>query len=162
MNERQAHRIMRRLSAAEGYLQLGMADYALEEIDAIDDIGPFSPPRDLLRGEALKELERYDEAIEALQEAARTVAPPHRRMAWDSLIACFRARGQGDIADVLEHATNTPGSWQIELPEGVQVQIVVQVAPADRTATEDLGRDGLSADDVLDEDEGPFDHGEMN
>jgi tetratricopeptide (TPR) repeat protein len=132
MNERQAHSIMRRLSAAEGYLQLGMPAYALDEIDGIDEIGPFSPPRDLLRGEALKELERYDEAIEALQEAARTVAPPHRRMAFNSLIECFRARGEGELANVLEYATQTPGHWQVELPAGVQVQIVVQAVPTER------------------------------
>lgn len=137
MNDAQAHRIMRRLSAAEGYLQLGMADYALAEIDALDEVGPFEPPRDLLRGEALKELERYDEAIEVLQTAARTVAPPHRRMAWDSLIECFRARGESDVADVLEHATNTPGAWEVELPEGVQVQIIVQVVPVDRMSPDD-------------------------
>jgi tetratricopeptide (TPR) repeat protein len=129
MNERQAHLIMRRLSAAEGYLQLGLPAYALDEIDRIEEIGPFSPPRDLLRGEALKELERYDEAIEALQEAARTVAPPHRQMAFNSLIECYRARGDGEVANVLEHATQTPGHWQVELPAGVQVQIVVKVVP---------------------------------
>lgn len=152
MNESRAQLIMRRLSAAEGYLQLGLPSRALEEIDAIDDIGPFAPPRDLLRGAALKELERYDEAIEFLQLAAKTVAPIHRPMAWSSLIECYRARGENDVATLLEHATRTPGDWSIQLPHGVQ--IAISVRPSLRE-----GDDGfLEAGDV-DEPSGEESHG---
>ncbi len=135
MEHRDAHRIMRRLAAAEGYLQLGMARSALDEIESIEDVGPFSPPRDLLRGEALRQLERYDEAIESLQVAAGTVAPQHRPLAWSSLIECFRANGNVQVAEQLEEATQTPGEKSILLPHGVQVEIVVQEVATDRGET---------------------------
>lgn len=170
MQEREAHLVMRRLSAAEGYLQLGMPQNALEEIDGIVDVGPFSPPRDLLRGEALRQLERYDEAIETLEVAARTVAPQHRPMAWSSLIECFRARGETQVADLLEHATQTPGEWEVELPHGLRMQIVVHVVSMDRAESPAEFDDEIEWDDfdmpfdpAADvDDDSPFLPGEMN
>ena len=71
MIDRAAIRTVRRLTAAEGYLELDMPDYALEELEGIDDAGPYAGVVDWLAGEALKEKQDYEAAIESLQRAVR-------------------------------------------------------------------------------------------
>ncbi len=98
---------MRRLTAAEGFLELEMPEHALGELDQIDNAGPFDAVVDLLRGNALKAQHRFDDAIEPLQRAARTIPAPHNRDAWLSLGECFRQGGQTVLAEVVEMFANT-------------------------------------------------------
>lgn len=99
---------VRHLRAADGYLQLQMPDYALEELDRIADPGPLEAPWQFLRGESLRTKQDYDAAIPPLQRAAELIPPPFNRAAWLSLSDCFRHRGQEHLADVVEMFANLP------------------------------------------------------
>lgn len=57
------------LSAAEGYLLLGLFPQALASLDEIPEGDGETTPVDLLRGEALRSLERHSEALEAYNRA---------------------------------------------------------------------------------------------
>lgn len=59
----------RLLEAARGYLTLEMPRQALEELDRIDDPETCSLAVDQLRGEALRQADRYAEALQAYQRA---------------------------------------------------------------------------------------------
>jgi tetratricopeptide (TPR) repeat protein len=95
-------RLIRRLTAAEGYLELDLPDYALEELERIEDPGPYTGVVDWLSGEAFREKQDYNAAIERLQRAVRDIPVPHNRAAVHSLTACLRNTGRDDLADAIE------------------------------------------------------------
>jgi len=90
--------IMRRLTAAEGYLELGMPAYALEELESIEDAGAFQAVVDLMKGEALKSQERFSDAIMALRRAVQTMPPPHNQRVLRTLNECLQL-GEVEEAD---------------------------------------------------------------
>ena len=49
MDTREAQKVVRRLAAAEGFLQLEMPNYALVELDSVTDAGPL----EVLRGDLI-------------------------------------------------------------------------------------------------------------
>jgi tetratricopeptide (TPR) repeat protein len=57
------------LAAAEGYLMLEMPQHALRSLREIDDPDQVLFQVNFLRGEALRNLERYDEALESFARA---------------------------------------------------------------------------------------------
>ena len=59
-------RTVKRLFAAEGYLELGMPEHALEELALIEDAAPIEASVEYLTGEAFRQQERYDDAVESL------------------------------------------------------------------------------------------------
>jgi tetratricopeptide (TPR) repeat protein len=69
MDDRASIRRQKLLSAAEGYIELGMHPQALASLNQIErgDHGDFAV--NFLRGDALRNLERYDEALVALHRA---------------------------------------------------------------------------------------------
>ncbi len=73
---------------AEGYLELGMASHALEAVLRLDDQGSQDPHAQYLRGEALRSLQRYDEAIPWLQQASD--ANPDNVHVWLALGWCYK------------------------------------------------------------------------
>jgi len=93
---------VRRLMAAEGYLELGMPRQALRELDQVTDPGSLTASYSFLRGESLKRVGRYSEAIQPLQYAADLLPIPHSQLPWKSLGACYRESGQSDLADSAE------------------------------------------------------------
>ena len=97
-----AARAVRRLMAADGYLQLGLPDAALKELDAAGDCGPLASARDYLAGQALMADDRHEAALEPLRRAAETIPAPWNRAAYESLSVCFRATGQDELADVTD------------------------------------------------------------
>jgi len=101
------NRIMRRLRAAEGYLELGLPAHAQTELEAVEHPGPFEGPYMLMMGECLRAQERYEEAIAPLRHAARALPMPVGRQAWESLAECLTRSGRQASADVttqmLEH-----------------------------------------------------------
>ena len=99
---------VRGLFAAEGYLELWLPHRALRELDRIDDAGELEPYSFYLRGQALQQLDRYEEAIEALQEAARTIPAPFNQQVWEDLSHCFRQQGQEELADIAEVFADDP------------------------------------------------------
>lgn len=66
----------RLLTQAEGYLELGMPERALDVLEAVGSGKSAPVAANYLRGLALRDLQRYREAIEPLQQAAEE-APAH-------------------------------------------------------------------------------------
>lgn len=111
---RQIHkRVVRKLTAADGYLELGMPAQALGELDHIGDAGPLQPAVEFMTGLALKDQHRYLDAIEPLQKAAVEIPAPHNRDAWLSLGECYRMSGLAELAVIAEMFADEPG-----VPEG--------------------------------------------
>lgn len=108
MNGSISSKILRRVCAAEGYLELGMPAQALAELDGLENPGVLTPHVLLLRGTSLMAQERYDEAIDPLQHAARTVPAPYDRLAWWSLSKCFESEGWTDLATIAQRFAELP------------------------------------------------------
>jgi tetratricopeptide (TPR) repeat protein len=69
MNQKVRSSRDRELAAAEGYIALGMYAHALAALDKIADPEEAAFATNLLRGDALRHLERHDEALIALHLA---------------------------------------------------------------------------------------------
>jgi tetratricopeptide (TPR) repeat protein len=95
-------RTVRRLMAADGYLQLGLPAAALAELDRVEGAGPLQSARDYLAGQALMADDRHEDALEPLARAAEAIPAPWNRAAYESLSECFRATGQDDLAEVTD------------------------------------------------------------
>jgi tetratricopeptide (TPR) repeat protein len=101
-----AHDRIRRqqlLSQAEGYLELGMAQHSLDVLDRCGDSDLLSDHALYLKGEGLRALGRFCEAIEPLDRAARG-RPDHVHV-WLALGWCHKRCGRLDLAiESLEEA----------------------------------------------------------
>ena len=107
MDANKVPRTIRLLQRAEGYLELQLPVRAIAELDAITDAGPFEPAVALLRGEALKSQQRYDEALEPLKQAATMIPAPLNKRAWRSLSECYRQTGRNDLAEIADMVINS-------------------------------------------------------
>jgi len=87
-------RVAKRLTSAEGYLELRMPQQALESLEGIGEAGPLAGAVEMLRGKALWLGRRYDDAAKSLRLAARSIHAPHDRPAWLALSIYYRNRGQ--------------------------------------------------------------------
>ena len=123
---------LRRVCAAEGYLELGMPVQALAELDAIQEPSTLAPHVQLLRGTSLMAQERYDEAMEPLQQAVRTVPAPYNRLAWWSLSKCFEHEGWTDLAHIAERFSQAPP----EQPQLAMANLAVVVVAKQKAAAE--------------------------
>ena len=94
-----AHPRIRRqqlLRQAEGYLELGMPAHAIEVLDRWEPQDVPSSRAAYLRGEALRELKRYAEAVVSLNLAAEGLpdeVPIYVALGW-----CFKRLGRIDLA----------------------------------------------------------------
>jgi len=93
---------VRRILSADGYLDLGMPERAVEELEKISDAGPLEGPVQLLHGIALKQSNQHREAIGHLERAARVMPSPIRRFAWRELVDAYRAVGSLDLAEMAQ------------------------------------------------------------
>lgn len=89
---------------AEGYLELGMAQSALDALARAGENTELSSHGHYLRGESLRVLERYEEAIPSLRLAAlqggEHLTAIQLATAW-----CYKRTGQLPAAiDAMEHA----------------------------------------------------------
>ena len=88
---------------AEGYLELGMHTHALRAIAELEESGALDAHSVYLKGETLRSLERYDEALSALRTAVKIL--PEDIHVLLALGWCYKRTGQLDRAiDVLEDA----------------------------------------------------------
>ena len=113
-------RVIRKLTAADGYLELGMPTQALTELGAIVQAGPLQPAVEFMTGLALKDQHRYEDAIAPLQKAAVEIPAPHNRDAWVSLGECYRMTGLPELAVIAEmfaDETGIPEGWNDGWPE---------------------------------------------
>ena len=95
---KQLHRIAHRLRQASGYLELGMAQQALDRLDGLGELGPFEGEVSLLRGEAFGAQEKFDEAAASFKTAAKLLPPPYRRPAFLALSMVYQEAGDVDRA----------------------------------------------------------------
>lgn len=91
---------VRRLLAADGFLDLNLPADAISELHRITDAGPLEGPRQLLLGIALKADGQTENAILSLERAARIMPAPLRRFAWRELVECYRAVGSEELAEL--------------------------------------------------------------
>lgn len=91
---------VRRLLAADGYLDLGLPQRAVDELEKIAEPGPLAGPRELLHGIAQKQLDNHPGAISHLEKAARLMPAPVRRFAWRELAESYRAVGSEEMAEL--------------------------------------------------------------
>jgi len=146
MTQKLPRKILRRLVAAEGFLELEMPQQALEELAAVDDFGPLEMPAQYLKGKAFKAQERYEDAIPALQRAARLAPAPLSPPIWRMLGECLRQRGQTDLADVAD--TFASASAPVAAPMQVlNVQITIVVAAGESQENDDDEMDDEFGDD---------------
>lgn len=93
---------IRRLLAADGYMDLDMPERAIEELKKIGDAGPLAGPYHLLMGLAHKRCDWLEDAVRHLELAARKMPKPVRRFAWQELVSCYRGLGSEDLAEMAE------------------------------------------------------------
>lgn len=113
-------KVIRRLLAADGYLDLQMPEHALETLDSIDDAGLYEAPRLYLTGCALMMQEKFEDAVAPLEQAARMMPPPLRRLAWARLSQCYREVGSVHLAEIagsLAGDADEEASFQVVLPQ---------------------------------------------
>lgn len=89
-------RLSRIIQEAEGYLELQMPQHALNLLDGVEDPGTFKGHTLYLRGEALRSMERYGEALEPLRGAAELT--PSNLQVWLALGWCYKRQGRLDLA----------------------------------------------------------------
>lgn len=107
-----APKTVKRLLAADGYLDLGFPERAVEELEKIADAGVLNGPRHLLHGIALRQLDNFRDAITHLEQAARLMPSPARRFAWKELEICYRGVGSLELSAL---AKKLAGVGEIEL-----------------------------------------------
>jgi len=117
-----AQLIVRRLAAAEGYLELNMPTYALAELSRVKEAGPFEPIAQLFLGEALQAQEKYAEAIQPLNIAAQMFPKPFNQRAFMALSNCYRHEGQDQLAD--EAAASAVPPDVTDGPTAVQLAVM--------------------------------------
>ena len=96
---KQLHKIAHRLREASGYLELGMAQQALDRLDGLGELGPFEGEVSLLRGEAFGAQEKFTEAAASFKTAAKLLPPPYRQPAFLALSMVYQEAGDTDRAD---------------------------------------------------------------
>ena len=106
---------VKRLFAAEGYLELGMPAHALQELALIEDVAPIEASVEYLTGEAFRQQERYDDAVKSLERAAQLIPEPYNKVVWESLSDCFRKNGADELADVTALIPREPGAALAEI-----------------------------------------------
>ena len=88
---------------AEGYLELGMPQHALQTLGRLGDPAAFDGHALYLWGEGLRAMERYFEALMPLQRAVK--ATPNDVRVRIALGWCYKRTGRIDLAiDALEEA----------------------------------------------------------
>ena len=98
-------RLSKLLSEADGYIDLGMSQHALDRLKGLGDHGPFEAAVAMLRGKALWLQKRFDEAAENLRLAADGLNSPQSRQAWLAISLYHHHRGDVDNAiDALSKA----------------------------------------------------------
>jgi tetratricopeptide (TPR) repeat protein len=95
----QKNRIARWLTAAEGYLELGLPAEAQSELQKINNPGPFQGAYMWLMGESLRNQGLYDQAIAPLRQAARALPSESGHAAWAALKDCLEKSGRSATAE---------------------------------------------------------------
>jgi tetratricopeptide (TPR) repeat protein len=95
---RQMVRVAKRMREATGYLELGMAQHALDRLEGLGASGPLEAEVEWIRGAAMQKQHRYEEAAVAFERAARMAPSPADKSAWLALSVCYKQVGDVDRA----------------------------------------------------------------
>ena len=87
--------------------------YAIDELNHVQDAGPFEPIAQLFRGEALQAQEKYAEAIQPLHVASQLFPKPFNQRAFMALSNCYRHEGQDQLADEAAAAASPPDAGDV-------------------------------------------------
>ncbi len=98
VSAQQLVRVAKRLTRASGYMELGMTQRALAELDAAGHLGPLQAAADLLRGQVLRLENRDADAAEWMDRAAEKFADPENLAALLALSRCLSKAGDADRA----------------------------------------------------------------
>jgi|UniRef100_A0A7C4QH68 tetratricopeptide (TPR) repeat protein len=120
MTPRDAQKTVKRLAAAEGYLELAMPTEALKVLEGLQTEGPFEAIAQLFRGEALHAIRRFEEAIPAFNRAAELFPAPFNQRALLGLSDCYRQQGQEELAKQAAAAATPP-----DAPPGTTLQLLI-------------------------------------
>lgn len=96
--------VAKRLVEADGYLELGLSQHALERLSPLAGDGPFSTLTAYMRGRALHTEEPYQDAASALNLASRNLPEALSRQLFLELSECYRRAG------IFGQAVNSLGS----------------------------------------------------
>lgn len=86
-------RISKRVTKAAGFLELDMPREALECLSILGPLGPFEAEVEILRGEAYRRQQRFQEAARSFRTAAKMFASPADQEAYMALSVCLRQTG---------------------------------------------------------------------
>jgi len=86
-------RVSKRLTQASGYLELGLPQQALDLLDNLGPLGPFEAQVELLRGEAYRRQQRFQEAAMSFRAAAEKSLSPRDRQALLLMSVCYQQTG---------------------------------------------------------------------
>lgn len=154
MRAKLPQKLVRRLSAAEGYLELGMPQHALDELAAETEYGALEAPALYLRGMAFKAQDKYDDAIPAFRQAARMIPPPFSRPVWMQLSECLRHEGQDEMAEIAETFAEAPMAAAAAPVINIQITISpVESEDVDDELDESLFDESGEFEDDSDEDD---------
>ena len=103
----QLARLCKRMTEATGYLELGMAEQALDRLTGLGELGPLEGEVELIRGEALRCQRRYEDAANSFEKAIRNGPAPRKRTAWLGLSLCYRQAG--DTARAIQSLAHARG-----------------------------------------------------
>lgn len=96
-------KVIKRLTTAEGFLELGMPEHAARELDEIEHAGPFEAARQFLTGQIFKVRKKYSDAVESLHRATELLPLAQSKPVWMSLSECYRKSGYKELALAAEH-----------------------------------------------------------
>ncbi len=85
--------VAKRLVEADGYLELGLSQLALERLSPLAGDGPFSALTAYMRGMALQVDEHFQDAASALESAGHELPEPLSRQIHLELSECYRRAG---------------------------------------------------------------------
>lgn len=83
-------RIVKRMTEASGYLDLEMPQQAIETLRCIKTPGPFEAQVEFLRGKALQQAKRFEDAAVCMAVAAKSVPNEFKKQAFAYLSECVR------------------------------------------------------------------------
>lgn len=146
-------RVIRRISAAEGYLDLNMPERAMRELESITEPGPYEPTVEYMKGEALIAQRKFTEAIGPLKRAVQLIPAPHNREAWKSLGECYRSRGDEELADAIESFADqeTPPDAVPNILQILNITLMLEQAIDEQAIDEHDAQDTEEFDWDLDE-----------
>jgi tetratricopeptide (TPR) repeat protein len=90
--------LQKQLDAARGYLTLEMPDHALRELRGIRDPGPAAFEIQQLRGEALRQKEEWDDALDAYRRSLDSDDGDLRLTSLMGMAWCYKRNGRVDMA----------------------------------------------------------------